>query len=166
MRAVGEILKPQGIKGEVKLKPLTDKLDRFIDLKSVFIDGREYALTGKRIFGGYVFLSLSGILDRNAAGNLCGKTVFVDDADAIKLEDGEYFIDDLKNCKILSETGGVLGKITDVYSFGSAPVIEAVNDEKSFRFPFLNRIVTEVDIENQSFTVYDKLWREVTVFDN
>jgi 16S rRNA processing protein RimM len=163
---IGEILKPQGIKGEVKLKPYIDNLEKFKSLRSVFIDGRQYSVTGKRIQGGYVFMIFEGVPDRNAAEFLRGKKLGVPDAGVLSLSEGEYFISDLIGCEILSETGEPLGNITDVRSFGAAPVIEAVNGVKTLRFPFLNKLVKEVNVAGKRFIVYKERWREVTVFDD
>ena len=46
---VGKIAKPQGVMGELKISPLTDDVNRFKSLKTVFIDGKEYKVTKARI---------------------------------------------------------------------------------------------------------------------
>ena len=41
---VGEILKPQGIRGELKVKPFTDTAEDFRAFKRIFLDGAEYKI--------------------------------------------------------------------------------------------------------------------------
>ena len=53
---IGEILKAQGIKGEIKIKPLTDDIERFRKLKMVYIDGVPYKISSKRIDDKFVYL--------------------------------------------------------------------------------------------------------------
>ena len=64
---VGEVLKPQGIRGELKLKPFTDSAEEFLSLKRIFLDGEEFKILSARTGGGMVYLGLRGVPDRNAA---------------------------------------------------------------------------------------------------
>ena len=64
---VGTVAKPQGIRGEIKVNPLTDDNKRFFDLKKVVIGGAEYAVTLARVTPAGVFIKLDGVNDRNAA---------------------------------------------------------------------------------------------------
>ena len=90
---IGEITKPQGIRGEVKVRHYTDDPDRFYDLETVLIpDGaafREIAVTGARVNGDDVFLTLEGIADRNEAEKMRGLKLYVDRAHARELPEDE-----------------------------------------------------------------------------
>ena len=165
---VGEIIKAQGIAGEVKVKPLTACAERFGKLRVLYIDGKPYKMLGLRIDRGYVFLKLQGVDDRNAAEMLRGKFWSIDRVNAVELDDGEYFITDLIGCAVVDENGKELGKITDVLQNGGAvDVICAVSSlGKEFRFPFLNRIVSGVNIAEKKFAVIEKLLNEVCVYDD
>ena len=70
---VGEILKPQGIRGELKVKPFTDDAEVFRDFTRVFVEETPYKVLSVRTGGGLVFLGLKGVPDRNAAELLRGK---------------------------------------------------------------------------------------------
>ena len=41
---VGEVARPHGVGGTLKVNPLTDDVRRFEKLKSVIVDGKEYAV--------------------------------------------------------------------------------------------------------------------------
>ena len=60
---VGLIVKPQGIRGELKVKPYTDDAEVFRALKSVYIDGIEYRVLNVRTGGGAAYLGLRGVPD-------------------------------------------------------------------------------------------------------
>ena len=64
---VATILKPQGIRGEVKVKALTDTAEDLKAFKKLLIDGVEYPVLSVRAQGEFAFLGLKGIADRNAA---------------------------------------------------------------------------------------------------
>ena len=68
---VGQIVKPQGIKGEVKVIPLTDDVTRFLKLKTVYIDGTIVKVGGVKIASDSIIMSLIGVNDRNSAESFC-----------------------------------------------------------------------------------------------
>ena len=165
---VGEILKAQGIAGEVKVRPLTATPERFKKLKTLYIDERPFRVLGLRIDREFVYIKLQGVDDRNASEALRGKFLTIDRVNAVDLDDDEYFIADLLGCEVVTETGEVLGKIFDIsQDSGSVDVISArSNDGKEFRFPFLNRIVEKVDVAGKKFAVIKRLLDEVCVYDD
>ena len=92
---IGEIVKAQGIKGEVKVKPMTDDLARFGCLKTVSVDGCPFKLRNATARGGFVYLSFEGVNSRNDAEVLVGRKILIDRSQAKKTEEGEFFIVDL-----------------------------------------------------------------------
>ena len=73
---IGEVLKPQGIRGEIKIKTYTDDNAAVKNFRRVFIGGEEYKVLSFRTGeSGFAFLGLRGVPDRNAAELLRGKEV-------------------------------------------------------------------------------------------
>ena len=65
---IGEVLKPQGIRGEVKIRTFTDENVPVSRLKRLFIGGEEYKVLSFRDGeAGFAYLGLRGVPDRNAA---------------------------------------------------------------------------------------------------
>ncbi len=162
---VGEIIKAQGVRGELKVRSLTDDSLRFKKLKIVYIDNRPYKISSVRVADGFVFLCFENCSDRDQALSLVGKELKIDRVNAVELEDGRYFIADLLGCSVTDEDGAVLGVIKDVSGYGAADVITAENNGKEFRFPFLKRLVVCVDVEKKIFKVYKDKLSEVCVYD-
>ncbi|MDE6293414.1 MAG: ribosome maturation factor RimM, partial [Clostridiales bacterium] len=104
MITVGQIVKPQGVRGEVKVRAMTNDPSRFCVLKSVYIDGCVYKINAVRVSSDDVYLKLSGVEDRNAAELLRGKYVTIDRAAAVALDDGEFFIDDVVGATLVAKT--------------------------------------------------------------
>ena len=163
---VGLITKPQGIKGEVKVNPLTDDLTRFNGLKEVYIDGVKHKVIRARIGAGYVILALSGIPDRNVAETLRGKFLCVDRANAVELEEGRYFIVDVEGCTVLTDVGKKIGVITEITSARTDIITVKTDDNKVLRFPFLKDLVVSVDVDNKTFTVNEKRFLEVSCYED
>ena len=74
---VGLVLKPQGIRGELKVKPYTDSAEDFRAFSRVFLEEREYKVLSVRTGGGAVYLGLKGVADRNAAELLRGQEITI-----------------------------------------------------------------------------------------
>ncbi len=162
---VGEVIKAQGIRGELKVRSLTDNSARFKKLKIVYMGNRPYRILSVRISDGFVFLYLENCDTRDKALEFVGQELKIDRVNAVELGDGEYFIADLIGCALKDENGADLGVIKDISGYGAADVITAVKDGKELRFPFLKRIVVEIDTAKKIFTVDGKKFSEVCVYD-
>ncbi len=163
---VGLIVKPQGIKGEVKVQPLTDNIDRFRSLKKVYIDGEERKVISAKIAGGFCIVALSGVGDRNTAELLRGKFLQVDRGDAEVLPKGRYFIVDIIGCKIEFDDGVELGDVVDVTSAKTDIFTVKTVSKKTVRFPFLNDLVVLVDIEKKRIILNRKRYLEVCCYED
>ena len=159
---VAIILKPQGIRGEVKVKAMTDTAEALSAFKSVFIDGVDYSVLSVRAQGEFAYLSLKGIADRNAAELLRGKNIEVDRADMPSLPDGTYYIGDLIGCLVVNERGDVLGTVEDVTP-AKTDIFTLKRDAKTIMFPAADGVILNVDEENKKITVNGKRFKEVSI---
>ena len=163
---IGLIVKPQGIKGEVKVQPLTDDINRFKKLKEVIIDEKPYKVLSSTIGGGTVFLSLSGICDRNTAESMRGKFLCVTRENAVALEQGRYFIVDIMGCSLVTDNGEKVGEIIDVTSARTDVFTVKCVDGRILRFPFLKDLTVSVEIDKKTVTVYEKRLKEVSCYED
>ncbi len=163
---VGLITKPQGIKGEVRVSPLTDDIKRFNNLKEVYIDGVKRKILRATISGGFVIIAISGVADRNAAELLRGKFMYVDRENAVELSPDTYFIADIEGCSVVSEDGERLGTIIEVTSAKTDVITVETTGGKIMRFPFLKDATVSVDVENKIFTVNKKRLTEIACYED
>ena len=159
---VGEVLKPQGIRGELKIKPFTDDAEVFRAFSDVQIGGVSYKVLSVRKGGGAVFLGLRGVADRNAAELLRGKEVVIPRSEAPEPEEGRYYVAALLGCDIVTEGGKVLGKLKDVRQ-ASTDVYTLFDGSRDILFPVADGVVVAVDVENGTITVNEKRFYEVAV---
>lgn len=163
---IGLIVKPQGVRGELKVQPLTDDINRFKKLKTVLIDEKTYRVTRVSIGGGTVILCLDGVADRNAAELFRGKFLVVERADAVELKKDNYFIADIIGCTLLTDDGQEIGEIIDVTSARTDIFTVKSADGNIIRFPFLKDLLVFVDIESAKVTVKAKRFVEVACYEN
>lgn len=163
---IGLIGKPHGIKGELRVTPLTDDPARFKRLKKVIIKDKIYGVNGARVAADAVYLSLSGVTDRNAAELLRGEFLLVERSDALPLEEYSYFIADIIGCKIVTETGGYIGDVKEVTSAKTDYFTAVGADGRTLRFPFLKDMLVKVDVAAKTITVKEKRFSEICVYEN
>ncbi len=166
---IGEVLKPQGIKGLVKVRPDTDDPERFLDLTYVFVkNGDVYTKTDVdevSVREDAVYLRLNGVTDRDVAEKQRGLMLYIDRANAVQLNENETFICDLIGCEVKDRQGNVLGKIKDVLQPGGNDVYVVKCRQGEMLLPALLHIVIEVKTEEGFVTVDESRLHEVAVCD-
>lgn len=156
---VGQIVNTFGIKGEVKVTPFTDDINRFDDLKKVYVKTRKedklYKVENVRYHKNMVLLKLEGIENPEQAELLKNAYLEIDREDAIPLEEGQYFIVDLIGLDVYTDEGTLLGKVDDIYNTG-ANDIYVVKDElgKQILLPGIKEVIKEVDLDNEKIIVH------------
>ena len=160
---IGEVLKPQGIRGEIKVKTFTDAPQDVKKFGTVYIDGNPYKILSFRVGNdGAAYMGLRGIPDRNAAELFRGKKLEGDRDDAPELEEGQYYIVDVIGLSCETEEGEVLGIVKDVKNL-SSDVYTIEKAGKQILFPAVKGVVKKVDLENQKLIVDKKIFDEIAV---
>ena len=159
---IGTILKPQGIRGEVKVKYFTDSPEDVKKFGRVFIDGEARKIMSFRSDGEAVYLGLYGIADRNAAELLRGKEVLADRTDAPALDEGTYYIVDLLGCQVVTNTGKALGELVKIVP-AATDVYTVKQGDKEILFPTVKDLVVQVDVQNKIITVDEERFMQVAV---
>lgn len=162
---VGKILKPQGIKGEVKILPLVDDVSRFRKVKYLIVKGQALPVLSLRIAEDYVYCVLESINDRNKAELLRDEFVAVRREDAVKLEEGRHFIVDLIGCEIFAGDKKV-GVLDDVLQHTKTDVYSVKTDKGYAMFPVVDDLIVETDTDNKKITVNEKRLSEIIVYED
>jgi len=157
---VGVITTTHGIKGEVKVYPTTDDITRFENLKEIYLDtGRNYLpleIEEVKYFKNMVILKFKGYDDINDIEKYRGKDLLVPREQAIKLEEGEYFICDIIGSEVITDDGKKLGILTEVITTAANDVYVVKNEEnnKEILIPSIKQCILDVDIINKKIKVH------------
>lgn len=154
---VGSITQTHGIRGEVKVFPLTDDISRFKNMKNLLLDGgREGYITleveNARPQKNLVILKFKGIDNINDIERFKGKGLYVTKENRVKLKKDEYFIADLIGCDVYvdEDSDNKFGEITDVLQTGANDVYEIkLNDGRTVLVPAIKDCILNVDIEGR-----------------
>lgn len=156
---VGAVTNTHGLRGEVKVFPTTDDPARYKELKEVIADtGRQrfvLEIAGVRFFKQMVIVKFKGIDDINDVLKYKGAKLYVTRENAVKLEEGEYFLADLVGLRAETEEGKVLGSIRDVLQTGANDVYVIQNEDgKDLLVPAIKDCVKEIDLEGGRMVVH------------
>lgn len=158
---IGKIVNTHGIRGEMKVIPLTDDPHRYDDLKWVFVGDdktqKKYDVESVKYFKDTVIVKLKGVNDMDGAEKLKNLFFLVDRENAVKLPPDSYFVCDLVGSGVYEESGNFLGTLKDIIQTGSNDVYVVWNEEaeknKEILIPALKSVVKDISIKDHKIIV-------------
>ena len=154
---VGKIVNTHGIKGDVKVLPLTDDIKRFEKLESIYIEDDKSCIQIERVWysKGFVMLKFKGLDNINDVIKFKNKYIVIEEKDAIKLPEDSYFIHQIIGLNVLCTDGKELGIIVDILQPGSNDVyvvksMDTINNsEKEYLIPAIKDVVKSINLEDK-----------------
>lgn len=150
---VGKLINSHGIKGEVKIYPLTDDVERFNYLKSAYLgkDKIPVSIQGVKIHKGMALLKFKEFNDINEILKYKDEYLYVDEDNKVLLPDNHFFISDLISCKVFDMKNNYIGDIIDVlqgYS-NDVYVIKDSMQNKEYLVPAVKAFIKDVNIKEK-----------------
>lgn len=153
---MGRIAAPYGVKGWVKVLPLTAEPETLLAHPQWWVrrrggEGAWQALalqSGKR-HGATLLAQLAGLADREAAAVLTGADIGVPRSELPPTAENEFYFSELVDLTVVNREGFILGRVAAVEEFGAHPVLRVVSTERagaSVLIPFVAAYVDRVDI--------------------
>ena len=148
--SIGYIAKTFGIKGDVKVIPLTDAPDRYANLRKVTIQKRsgerkEYSLKGVSAVRGGLRISFTPAISVSEAEEIVGGYITVPEKDVAQLAKDCYYHFEIMDMEVYTGEGRYLGRIVDILSTGSNDVYVVKDQNKEYMIPAIQDVVKEVD---------------------
>jgi 16S rRNA processing protein RimM len=145
---IGTIINSHGIKGEVKVMPITEDGDLIHRLDRLIIDdgGQQklFNVLRARAAKNCWLIQFDEVRDMDAAKSLKGAGICVDDSELKPLDEDEFFIHDLISAKVYSTDDEYLGVITGFFEAGSQGVCEVTDESGMFLFPTSQEVLKEI----------------------
>lgn len=148
--AIGRVLRPHGVRGELRMELLTDYPERLASLKTVYVgEGYEpHQVLGARLHKKQALLQLEGYEDRNAVEDLRGALIFVTVEDAVPLEVGEYWEHQVEGLEVVTDEDMFVGEVAEVLSVpGSNDVLVVHGPLGEVLIPVIEEVMTSIDLE-------------------
>ncbi|GAP00101.1 ribosome maturation factor RimM [Fructobacillus ficulneus] len=152
---IGTIVNTHGIRGELKIKAITDFAeDRFAKGQVIYrLDNGQYrkeTIAKARIHKGMWLLTFVGVDNINQVEIFKGQDVFVDEADRDELPEGEYYYNEIIGATVVDLTDRTIGTIKDIMETGANDVwIIKRPSGKDVLIPVIDDVIKEVDVDEQ-----------------
>ena len=156
---IGQIVNTSGLKGILKIKPFTDDIKKFSNLKTIYIKTKsgltEFKIEQVRYVKNMVMLKLAGIDTVEEAEKYRNLYIKILRDQEEELEEGSYYVVDILGCKVNTDANQELGKIVAVFQTRSNDLY-VVKDEqgKQILLPAIKQVIKNVDIKNKIITVH------------
>lgn len=156
---IGQIVNTSGLKGVIKVKPFTDDITKFNNLKTIYIlvkkELKEFKIEQVRFNKNMVFLKLEGIDRVEEAESYRNLYLKIKRDKNEKLEENSYYVVDIIGSNVYTDFGEELGKIVDVFSTGSNDVyVVKDNLGKQILLPAIKDVIKDVDIKSKKIIVH------------
>ena len=159
--AVGKLLKPHGVRGEMRMEIWTDFPERLkagvgIEVGETEDSRRAMEIHGVRYHRGRWLLDLVGIRSREDVEKLRGLYIFLPEQALDELPEGYYYEHHLVGLECRSPEGEALGRVKALETDGGQTRILVQRGSREFLVPWVPELVTEVDLE-AAYLVIDAL---------
>jgi 16S rRNA processing protein RimM len=147
---IGTVQEPYGLKGEVKVKPLTATPGFYARTSGVILDQgaglRAFRVRTIRQSGAVWLFALEGVTDREAARRLQGAEILLEPAQVKPLAPEEFFLDDLIGCEVRDGADALLGHVSGWIETGANDVLEVTTGAGEVLVPMTEEVVKVVDV--------------------
>jgi 16S rRNA processing protein RimM len=156
--AIGQIIKPFGVRGDVRVRSLTDVPGRFDALGTVTLEtpsGRvlQTAVTRVRPDRDSYVVGFQAFSTPEAASAFRGALIKIERDGTYALPDGQYLECDLLGMTVRSEDGRVLGTLDEVLHTASNAVFVVRGNTDEILIPATKQVVVAVDVPRRMMMV-------------
>lgn len=151
--AVGRVLSPWGLRGDLKIQALTPFSDRFQPGRSLYLGGERHLIERARPQKSGLLLKLSGIDDRGSAQAWRDHYLEVPEADLQPLGEGQYYHFQLIGLAVRTTKGLPVGRVTRILSTPANDVIVVHGMLGELLLPAIDEVIKEVDLTNSVMVI-------------
>ena len=159
---IGKIVAPHGVRGDIRILPLTEKPDLFLDLEYLLLEGgKKLTVKNARFQKRMILVTTKEITSMNEAELLRDKNIYIKAEDLPELEDDEFYVADLVGIPVYDLEGKQIGTFKDSLSTGSNDVyIIAVPGAKDILVPALKEHFKEINLAEKRIVVKLPEWTD------
>jgi len=153
--AVGRVLRPHGVRGELLLEVLTDLPEHLEAVKTVYLGdtAEPHALEHVRFHRGRLLIQLADCPDRNAAEAFRGELVQIRMDAAAPPPPGSYYYHQIIGLQVVTEEGEPLGEVVEILETGANDVYVVQGASGEILLPALRSVIRGIDLDAGRMTV-------------
>jgi 16S rRNA processing protein RimM len=158
--AVGEVLRPHGLGGEVWVRVLTDRPEeRFGGLRECVLwepanDRREPCrITACRVEDESALVKMAGVDSPERARHLSGKLLAIDRALALPPAEGHFYPWQMEGARVETREGRLVGSFAGIEGGGGQDLWVIADGERERLIPAVPEIVVEVNVAERRIVI-------------
>jgi 16S rRNA processing protein RimM len=156
--SIGRVIKAYGVRGEMKVEPLSDFSERYENLHSVkieFPDGviQSFNVDSARFREGVVVLKLQGIDDRESAAALHGAYVSIGIDEIVPLDENRFYLFQLEGLNVVTVDGSKIGTVLRVEQYPAHDVMVVKTDTKTIMIPAVKEFIVNIDLHKKQMVI-------------
>jgi 16S rRNA processing protein RimM len=157
--AVGRVLAPFGLKGELKVQPLTDNPRRIAPRARLYAGAQKVTVASVREAQGYTYVTFKGLRDRTSVEPLRHALLQVPESELPLLAEGEYYRYQLIGLRVVDRSGAELGVLEEIIETGVNDVYRVRGESGDLLLPALDDVIVSVDLAGKKMVVDPPPWR-------
>ena len=159
---IGKIVAPHGVRGDIRIMPLTEKPDLFLELDYLLLEGgKELTVKNARFHKRMVLVTTKEVTTMNDAELLRDKHIYIKAEDLPALEEDEFYVADLVGIPVYDLEGKQIGTFKDSLATGSNDVyVIAVPGAKDILVPALKEYFKEINLAEKRIVVQLPEWTD------
>ena len=156
---IAKILTTHGIKGEVKVSPLTFNSELLFRIKKFYLSKDKTDLleveSVRKGPGFEIVLIKFKNIDFEKAKTLINQILYVDLQDLPSLEEDEFYYHQILNFEVKDKKGNYWGKVKEIMPMGEYDLILVKKNKEEFYIPLVEEYVEEIDFQAGIILVKD-----------
>lgn len=157
---VGKISGVFGVKGWLKVFSFTDPRDNILNYKPLYMKQQgqwvKVEVTGGKLQGKAIVMSLKQVTDRNLAMPLMGAELAIQRSQLKVAAEDEYYWADLIGLNVVNQQDVLLGQVDHLLETGANDVlvVKTADVETEMLIPFVfDEVVLQIDLQNKNILV-------------
>jgi len=156
---VGRITRPHGVRGTLRIAPMTDHPERFRQLKQIWLSHSEtertpFSITRVQMQPDAVLVTLAGIDDRDAAEQWRAAWVEIPGTEVLPLPEGKHYLFEIIGVQVVTEDGVALGQVVDILRNPAHDVYVVRGEEREYLIPAVPEFIRQIDSETGLMIVH------------
>lgn len=144
--AVGVALTSFGVRGDIKVEPLTDFPERFEPGARLWLAGEQRTIVRRRWGGNYVFVKLAGIDTPEQVAQVRGAFFEVPEGERLPPPPDVFFQSDIIGMAVVTTDGRALGAVVEFLPSAGNDVVLVRGSLGEVLVPLIEDVVREIDV--------------------
>ncbi|WP_405102235.1 ribosome maturation factor RimM [Oceanobacillus sp. FSL H7-0719] len=155
---IGKIVNTHGIRGEVKVKRISDFEERFTSGEKVYLETETelipLTIAAHRVHKGFDLIQFEEFNNINDVEKYKGMMLQIKETQLTELTEHEFYYYEIIGCEVFTLDGEIVGKVKEILAPGANDVwVVQRKGKKDALIPYIGQVVKEIDVQNKKVRI-------------